>query len=61
MRLDDKTFITYDEEGSSVESRIARRIEEVLTALNLDTYNEQYVIRITIDRIDPGSPDRNIR
>jgi hypothetical protein len=54
MRLDDKTFITRDEEGSIVTLRIGNLVQELLEALKLDTYNEQYIIRITVDKIDSG-------
>ena len=51
MRLLDKTFMTSDEECNA-ESRIADHIETCLGNLKLDTINELYVVRVTVDKMD---------
>lgn len=51
MRLLDNTWISEDE-GTFPEARIAEQIEAKLKTLNLDPYNQQYVIRLTVDKVD---------
>ncbi len=50
-RLLDDTFTTDDEEWNPPR-RIAQKIEDLLGALAMDTYNEEYVVRITVDKVD---------
>lgn len=51
MRLLDKTILTEDEEYRP-ESRISQLIRDDLEKVLTDLYNEQYVVRITVDRVD---------
>jgi len=47
----DKTLTTHDEE-SGAHWRIGNDVEELLQQLKLDTYNNAYVVRITVDKVD---------
>ena len=59
MRLLDKTFLTYDEEYLT-ESRLGELVRTELKALQLDTYNHRYIVRLTVDRQDePAQPPRD--
>lgn len=51
MRLLDKTFLTEDEQYD-IPSNVSGQVEEFLSELKFDSYNEIYVIRITVDKID---------
>ena len=52
MRLADKTHVTEDEEFNPA-AKIATLVEYMLERqLQLDTYNNEYVIRITVDKVD---------
>jgi hypothetical protein len=51
MRLLDKTFLTQDEQYGPA-SAVASKVEVLLKRLTMDTYNHQYVIRITVDVVD---------
>lgn len=51
MRLADKTWATVTEE-TSVEYLIGVALQDLLTKLKLDTYNQTYVIRVSVDQVD---------
>lgn len=51
MRLLDKTIMTEDE-GWNLAFGIASQIREHLKRLKLDSYNNQYVVRVTVDQVD---------
>lgn len=51
MRKLDVTIVTEDEEYLAID-RILERVEVALQSLNLDTYNETYVVRLTVDTVD---------
>lgn len=48
--LADKTFIT-EYEGYNVAGKIASKIERVLEQVCKDTYNNQYVVTVTVRRL----------
>lgn len=50
MKLFDKVFLTDNGEYAP-ECRIADTIELLLNKMKLDTYNKQYIIRVTIDTV----------
>lgn len=52
VRILDKTFLTEDESYMPSE-KIASKIEICLEELEMDTYNEEYVVRVTVDKVDP--------
>lgn len=58
MRLLDKTILTEDE-GWNIERDVGQQIENALRNIRpkLDAYNAQYVIRVTVDSIDPIEPE----
>lgn len=51
MRLLDKTWLTRDEEYCP-ERRLEELLAEELEKLKLDTYNGEYVVRVTVDKVD---------
>lgn len=51
MRLLDKTFLTEDEQYNAA-SCLGEQVAEALETLDLDTYNKQYVVRVTVDVVD---------
>lgn len=52
-RLVDRTMMTADEEFNP-EDRIAAEVRAVLKRIKMDTYNNLYTVRVTVDRIDPA-------
>lgn len=52
MTMAERTFLTQDEEFNPA-VKISEQVEIFLESLNLDTYNEIYVIRIIVDKVDP--------
>lgn len=58
MRILDKTFLTEDE-GYDPAGKIAEQVENALRNLRpkLDPYNEQYIVRVTVDKVDPDEPE----
>lgn len=59
MRILDKTFLAEDE-GWNLPVSISRQIVSHLRSLRMDSYNNKYVIRLTVDVIDdelPETPD----
>jgi len=55
MRLKDITLVTEDEQCSPARG-LAEQIEAVLEDLEMDTYNKQYVVRLTVDQVDEDLP-----
>lgn len=53
MRLLDKTWLTEDE-AFNAEGFISDQLECALNNLKLDTYNHQYVVRVTVDQVNPA-------
>ena len=51
MRVLDKTIVTEDE-GFEIAGTVADAVRTWLEELKIDSYNEQYSIRVTVDRID---------
>lgn len=58
MKILDKTWLSYDEECNS-SSKIAEQLEKALDHLKFDTYNEQYVIHVTVYRVDERAADND--
>lgn len=58
MRILDKTFLSEDE-GYDLAGAIGEEVEKALWNLRpkLDSYNEQYVVRVTVDKVDPDEPE----
>lgn len=50
-RVADRTFISLDE-GYNEDGRIGRLIEEVLDEAITDTYNNIYVVRVTVTELE---------
>ncbi len=49
-KLYDATFVTQDEASkAAIENDLSRAIEKIVE--KFDTYNEQYVIRITVEKL----------
>jgi hypothetical protein len=53
-RLLDKTYTIEDEEFQA-EGRIAAEVRNQLEELKLDTYNNTYVVRVTVDKVDTSN------
>lgn len=51
MTLLDKTILTCDEEYEPHE-RIADAVRSLIDGLKLDTYNAQYVVHISVHKVD---------
>ena len=51
MRLKDIVIVTHDEQYNPA-SDITGLIENILRSVNMDTYNEQYVVHLTVDKVD---------
>lgn len=45
-----RVMVSWDEEYCT-ESRIAHEIEVWLKSLNIDTYNQRVVVRVTVDEL----------
>ena len=56
-RLLDKTTLTEDE-GFRVPSEIGDWVERWMETLNIDSYNKQYVISLTVDEVDDNPPEK---
>jgi hypothetical protein len=54
--LGTRLYLTQDEEYN-VPSHIADKVRRFLETLQLDTYNERYVIKVTVDQVSPTNPD----
>ena len=54
----DVTILSRDKEFS-LEGRVGREISERMGELHLDTYNSEYVIRVTVDVVDPSPPQKS--
>lgn len=56
MRILERTFVT---QGWNSAPDIVDRVRASLSCMTFD--NEQYVVRLTLDKIDPPDPDLNDR
>jgi hypothetical protein len=54
--LGTRLYLTQDEEYN-VPGHIADKVRRFLETLQLDTYNERYVIKVTVDQMSPTDPD----
>lgn len=58
-RLGTRVYLTEDEEYG-VPSHIADKVQRFLETLQLDTYNERYVVKITVDKVSPADPETDL-
>jgi hypothetical protein len=54
--LGTRVYLTQDEEYN-VPSHIAEKVRRFLETLQLDTYNERYVIKVSVDQVSPVDPE----
>jgi hypothetical protein len=57
--LGTRVYLTQDEEWN-VSSHIAEKVQRFLETLQLDTYNERYVIKVTVDQVSPADPETDL-
>lgn len=53
LTLTTRVYLTQDEEYN-VSGHIAEKVRRFLETLQLDTYNERYVVKITVDQVSPA-------
>jgi hypothetical protein len=51
----DKVMVTEDE-GTSVPWKVGQWVEAHIAALGIDSYNEQYVVRLTVTKLNTPVP-----
>jgi hypothetical protein len=56
LTLATRVYLTQDEEYN-VPGHIADKVRRFLETLQLDTYNQRYVIKVTVDKVSPADPE----
>jgi hypothetical protein len=56
LMLATRVYLTQDEEYN-VSGHIADKVRRFLETFQLDTYNERYVIEVTVDKVSPADPE----
>jgi hypothetical protein len=57
--LGTRLYLTQDEEYNAP-GHIADKVRRFLETLQLDTYNERYVVKITVDKVSPADPETDL-